>query len=327
MAGSILQFRNVTVEFKLRRGVLKAVDKASLDVYQGEILGIVGESGSGKSTLASTVLNIVSSPGEISGGQIFYNGKDILKLSQEELRQYRWRDIAMVFQAAQNSMNPVIRMKEQFLETAAAHNGNISESDIMAKARRLMEYVRLEPDQVLGSYPHQLSGGMKQRTIIAMSLLLDPKVLILDEPTTALDVITQAYIMDILKSIHAELGITMVFLTHDVSIMGKIADRMAVMYAGQVVELGTVYDVFYNPLHPYTSGLIHAAPSLTDDITKRRPIPGSPPDLINPPSGCRFAPRCGFCNTGFCSGDEQGQLVEVKPGHFTTCLEWERVDA
>ncbi|MDK2991874.1 MAG: peptide/nickel transport system ATP-binding protein [Clostridiales bacterium] len=328
MAENILQFKDVTVEFKLRRGVLRAVDRVSFDVQRGEILGIVGESGSGKSTLASTVLNIVSAPGEISNGQIIYNGKDILKLSDEEVRKYRWSDVAMVFQAAQNSMNPVIRIKEQFLETAAAHNGdNISENDVIYKARRLMEYVRLEADQVLNSYPHQLSGGMKQRTIIAMSLLLDPKVLILDEPTTALDVITQAYIMDILRAIHADLGITMVFLTHDVSIMGKIADRMAVMYAGQVVELGTVDDVFYNSLHPYTKGLIHAAPSLTDDVSKRRPIPGSPPDLINPPEGCRFAPRCGFYNTGFCNGEEQGKLIEAKPGHFTTCLEWERMDA
>lgn len=241
---SILKLKDITVEFKLRRGILRAVDKASLDVHNGEILGIVGESGSGKSTLASTVLNIVSSPGEITSGQILYNGKDLLGLSDRELRQYRWRDVAMVFQAAQNSMNPVIRIKEQFLETAAAHNSDISENDVMAKVRKLLEYVRLEPDQILDSYPHQLSGGMKQRTIIAMSLLLDPKILILDEPTTALDVITQAYIMDILKSIHTDLDITMVFLTHDVSIMGKIADRMAVMYAGRIVELGTVDDMY-----------------------------------------------------------------------------------
>jgi len=327
MAENILQFKNVTVEFKLHRGVLRAVDRASLDVKRGEILGVVGESGSGKSTLASTVLNIVSSPGEISSGEILYNGKDILKLNDEELRRYRWNDVAMVFQAAQNSMNPVIKIKEQFLETAAAHNIHMSDNDVLYKARRLLEYVRLEADQVLNSYPHQLSGGMKQRTIIAMSLLLDPKLLILDEPTTALDVITQAYIMDILKGIHADLGITMMFLTHDVSIMGKIADRMAVMYAGQVVELGTVDDVFYNSLHPYTKGLIHAAPSLTDDVSKRRPIPGSPPDLINLPPGCRFAKRCGFYNAGFCSGEEQGELIEAKPGHFTTCLEWERMDA
>lgn len=327
LAENILQLRDVTVEFGLDQGVLRAVDRASLDIKRGEILGIVGESGCGKSTLAFSILNLVAPPGKITNGQIIYGGEDLLRMSDQEIREFRWNDLAMVFQAAQNSMNPVIRIKEHFLETAAAHNSKVSEDEVIAKARQLMEYVRLEADQVLDSYPHQLSGGMKQRTIIAMSLLLDPRILILDEPTTALDVITQAYIMDMLRGIRTDLGITMIFLTHDVSIMGKIADRMAVMYAGQVVELGTVDNIFYNSLHPYTSGLMRSAPSLTDDVTKRRSIPGSPPDLLNLPPGCRFAERCRFHQGDLCSGAESGELAEVKPGHFTTCLEWERLDA
>ncbi len=323
MAEKILQIKDITVEFKIKRGILKAVDRASIDLYKGEILGIVGESGSGKSTLASTILNIVTSPGVISSGEILYNGRDMLKAADEEIRQFRWEKVSMVFQAAQNSMNPVMKIKEHFLETAAAHK-NFSEEEVMGKAGKLLEYVRLDPKQVLNSYPHQLSGGMKQRTIIAMSLLLDPDILILDEPTTALDVITQAYIMDILKHIHNDIGITMIFLTHDVSIVGKVADRMAVMYAGNVVEIGSVEDIFYNGRHPYTNGLINAAPSLVDDITKRRAIPGSPPDLVNPPAGCRFGPRCALRTNGQCPGGKQGELKEISPGHYTTCSESER---
>lgn len=325
MAEKILQLKDISVEFKLRNGVLKAVDTVSIDLYKGEILGVVGESGSGKSTLASTILNIVSSPGKISNGKILYKGKDVLKMSAEELRCYRWQNVSMVFQAAQNSMNPVLKIKEQILETVAAHQ-DILEKEVISKARRLLEYVRLDAEQVLDSYPHQLSGGMKQRTIIAMSLLLDPDIIILDEPTTALDVITQAYIMDILKNIHEELGITMIFLSHDVSIVGKVADRIAVMYAGNIVEIGTVDDIFYNARHPYTRGLINAAPSLIDDVTKRRAIPGAPPNMMDLPAGCRFSPRCELCLEGYCSGSEQGKLIEVEAGHFTTCTKFERME-
>lgn len=320
----ILQAQDITVDFKLPSRTLRAVDHVSLDVQRGEILGVVGESGSGKSTLASAMLNIVSAPGVISSGQILFKGQNVLSFSEEELREFRWRDVAMVFQAAQNSLNPVLKIKAQVLDTAEAH-GNQSSDVVLKKARELLRYVRLEPDQVLDSYPHQLSGGMKQRTIMALSLLLDPEILILDEPTTALDVITQAYVMNIFKRAHVDLEITMVFLTHDVSIMAKIADRIAVMYAGQVVELGTVDDIFYRPIHAYTKGLINAAPSLTDDVSKRRAIPGSPPDLTNLPSGCRFGPRCRFVEEGACTGELKGELVEVERGHYTTCVEWKKV--
>lgn len=320
----ILQAQDITVDFKLPSRTLRAVDHVSLDVTRGEILGVVGESGSGKSTLASAMLNIVAAPGVISSGQILFKGQNVLSFSEEELREFRWRDVAMVFQAAQNSLNPVLKIKAQVLDTAEAH-GNQSQDVVLKKARELLRYVRLEPDQVLDSYPHQLSGGMKQRTIMALSLLLDPEILILDEPTTALDVITQAYVMNIFKRAHVDLEITMVFLTHDVSIMAKIADRIAVMYAGQIVELGTVDDIFYRPIHAYTKGLINAAPSLTDDVSKRRAIPGSPPDLTNLPPGCRFAPRCRFVEEGACTGELKGELIEVERGHYTTCFEWKKV--
>jgi peptide/nickel transport system ATP-binding protein len=320
----ILQVKDVTVDFKLPSRTLRAVDKVSVDVFQGEVLGIVGESGSGKSTLASAMLNMVSSPGVITEGKVLYKGTDVLNFSEEELRQFRWRDVAMVFQAAQNSLNPVLKVKEQVLDTAEAHNFT-SKTEILNRARELLRYVRLEPDQVLDAYPHQLSGGMKQRTIMALSLLLGPGLLILDEPTTALDVITQAYVMNIMMSAHKDLGITMIFLTHDVSIMAKVADRVAVMYAGQVVELGTVYDIFYKPFHAYTRGLINAAPSLTDDVSKRRAIPGSPPDLADVIKGCRFAPRCKTREAGQCSGEDNGTLIHVGDGHYTLCSQWQKV--
>jgi len=320
----ILSMRNITVEFMLRQGTIKAVENVSLDIFKGEILGVVGESGSGKSTLASTILRMVSSPGRIKEGEIYFEGKELMKMPEDEFNQFRWSNIAMVFQAAQNALNPVLKIKDHFIETAKAHT-RMSENDIIEKASKLLEYVRLQPKQVLDSYPHQLSGGMRQRVIIALSLILDPKILILDEPTTALDVITQAYIMDLLAKIHVDLGITMVFLTHDLSLIAKIADRVAVMYAGKIVEIGTVEEIFYGPLHPYTKGLVLAIPSLVDDITARRPIPGSPPNMLDLPSGCRFAPRCGYHMIEYCDGTVQAELIEAKPGHFTTCLEWERM--
>lgn len=313
----ILEYRDICVDFPLKRGVLRAVDHVTLPVYRGEILGVVGESGSGKSTLACTALNIVSAPGSITNGEVLFEGENILKYAPNETRQFNWHKVAMIFQAAQNSLNPILRVRDVFLETVRAHDPGAREKDVFEKASKLMRHVRLNPELVLPAYPHQLSGGMKQRTIIALALILDPKVLVLDEPTTALDVITQAYIMNILKQIHDELGITMILNTHDVAIVGKMADRMAVMYGGQIVELGSTDDIFYDARHPYTRGLIQAAPSLRDDITLRKAIPGTPPDLISPPPNCRFSPRCAAA--GKCLNDHEPRLYEVAPGHFTSC--------
>lgn len=320
MSDIILEYRDICVDFPLKRGVLRASDHVTLAVKRGEIMGIVGESGSGKSTLACTALNLVSAPGSITNGEVLFEGDNVLKYPPNASRQFNWRNVAMIFQAAQNSMNPILRIKDIFYETVKAHDRNAREEDVIKKASELMKQVRLNPEQVLMAYPHQLSGGMKQRTIIALSLILDPKVLILDEPTTALDVITQAYIMNILSNIHEKMGITMLFNTHDVAIISKMADRMAVMYGGQLVELGTTMEIFYNPLHPYTKGLIKAAPSLRDDVTKRRAIPGTPPDLISPPPNCRFAPRCLRALSGECKNQAQPEMIEVSPGHFVRCL-------
>lgn len=321
MGENIIEFKGVTVDFMLPKGILRACNGIDLNIREGEIIGLVGESGSGKTTLASTALKIVSRPGEISRGEILYKGKNILDLPLDDLNAYRWQEVAMIFQAAQNSMNPIMTIKEHFIETVAAHQKKVNENQVIAKASELLEFVRLNPERVLNSYPHQLSGGMKQRAIIALSLILDPKVLILDEPTTALDVITQSYIFEILREIHKKMNITMIMSTHDVAIIGSMADRIAVMYAGEIVEIGTVFDIFEQPRHPYTKGLISATPSLTDDVTKRKAIKGNPPNLMNRPTGCQFAPRCEYK----CAECEQKSIAfrEIDQEHLVRCCRLE----
>lgn len=328
----IIEVRNLCIDFKTNSGTLRAVDNVSMDIMRGEIVGIIGESGSGKTTLASGILRTIRAPGRIAEGQIIYHRKDgskidLLKLTEKEYNQYRWADITTVFQAAQNVLNPTLRVKDHFFETAAAHDAGMSKEQVLARAKELCAKVRLE-ERVLDSYPHQLSGGMKQRVIIALSLLLSPELLILDEPTTALDVITQWYILDILRKVHEESGITMVFCTHDVSIIGSVVDRIAVMYAGQIVEYGNVNDVFLSSAHPYSYGLIKAVPSLRDDISKRAAIPGYPPNLLELQPGCRFAPRCFLKKDGVCDG-VTGNLTELlaleDSEQYTLCTHWKKV--
>ncbi len=328
----IIEIRNLSIDFKTNGGTLRAVDKVSMDIGRGEIVGIIGESGSGKTTLTSGILQTIRTPGRIAEGEIIYHRKDgskvdLLKLKDKEYNNYRWTDITTVFQAAQSVLNPTLRIKEHFFETAAAHDAKMSKEDVLARTKELLSHVRLD-DRVLENYPHQLSGGMKQRVIIALSLLLEPELLILDEPTTALDVITQWYILDILRKIHEERGITMIFCTHDVSIIGSVVDRIAVMYAGQIVEYGRVEDVFLSPAHPYSCGLIRAVPSLRDDLSKRAVIPGYPPNLLELQPGCRFAPRCYLREQGVCDGIK-GNLSNLEvlgaSEQYTLCAQWRKV--
>ncbi len=328
----IIELRNLSVDFQTNSGTLRAVDNVTMTINRGEIVGIIGESGSGKTTLTSSILRTIRAPGRIAQGEVIYHCRDgstvdLLKLTEKEYNSYRWADITTVFQAAQNVLNPTLRVKDHFIETALAHDPQMTKAQIMERAAELCRKVRLE-ERVLESFPHQLSGGMKQRVIIALSLLLNPELLILDEPTTALDVITQWYILDILKKIHEESGITMIFCTHDVAIIGSIVDRMAVMYAGQVVEYGKLEDVYLRSAHPYTRGLIHAVPSLRDDISKRAAIPGYPPNLLELEPGCRFAPRCFLKEQGLCDG-VKGNLEEMialeDSEQYTLCAHWKEV--
>lgn len=311
---------------------VRACDNVSLEIRRGEIIGIIGESGSGKTTLTSGILNLIRAPGRIASGEVIYHARDgktvdLLKLTEAEFAKHRWTNLTSVFQAAQNVMNPSLKIKEHFIETAHAHDPNLKEEEILAKARKLLSQVRLDGERVLECYPHQLSGGMKQRTIIALSLILDPDILFLDEPTTALDVITQWYILEILKQIQKEYGLTMVFSTHDVSIIGSVVDRLAVMYAGEIVEFGPVLDLFKRSTHPYTAGLMQAIPSLRDDISQRKAIPGHPPDPSNLPDACRFAARCWAHAAGLCEGDREKttRLYESRDGQVTRCYSWEKV--
>lgn len=316
MNEAILQIRDLVVDYEVREGVLRSVDRVSLDVPMGGFMGLIGESGCGKTTIVEAILNVMPENGYIRQGQVIFAGKDILRLPLEEQRRLRWEGIAMVFQAAQNSLNPVMRVWEQMADTVLAHR-KASKGWIEERARKLLELVHLDPDRVLRSYPHELSGGMKQRVVIATSLLLDPEMLILDEPTTALDLISQAYLMETLFEIHRELGITMMLVTHDVANVARVADRVAVMYAAEIMEVGPVEDIFYHAFHPYTRGLINAIPSIVGDLSEKRPIPGLPPSLIDPPPGCRFHPRCPHA-TGICQEMEPG-MEEMGGGRLVAC--------
>jgi len=321
---AIITIRNLSVEYRAHRGIVKAVRNVSFDVYEGEILFLVGESGSGKSTLGLALMNLVPSPGYIKEGEIIYHldGGDIelRKLPLEEQRLFRWKQVAMVFQSALNALNPVLRIWDQLYDTIQAHDPNITREEAYKKIKYLLSMVRLDADRVLKSYPHELSGGMRQRVMIAMALLLDPKILILDEPTTALDILTQKNIIELLKNIKDELGLTMIFITHDLSLAAELADRVAVMYAGKILELSDVYTIFYNPKHPYTYALIKTIPKLTSIDEELYPIPGSPPDMINLPPGCKFHPRCPYAKE-ICA-EKEPEFEQAGPDHYVACHRW-----
>lgn len=324
----LLQVRDLQVTFDLgRHGRLVAVDGVSFDLGRGEFVALVGESGSGKSTTALALIRLVPPPGFVSGGQVLWweDGReapvDLLRLGPGAMRERRWRDIAMVFQGAQNALNPVMRIADQMVETVRAHRA-MPIGEIMERAARCLRMVRLEPSRVLRAYPHELSGGMRQRVLIAMSLLMTPRLLILDEPTTALDVITQAHILEILREIQEELGLTMLLLTHDLAVVAQTARRVLIMYAGRIVEEAPTEALFEAPYHPYTQGLLQAVPTLRGDLAAKRPIPGSPPDLRAPPPGCRFHPRCPYA-------DERCRRVEPPledaGGRRVACHHWQRI--
>ena len=313
----ILKIEDLCVDFLLPDGDLHAVCHLDFELPAHKITGLVGESGSGKTTLTSAILRTVSAPGEITQGKILFGNQDIRKLSEETLRRFRWNEISMVFQAAQNSLNPSMTIQEQFVETIMAHHRNRSNKEMMEISRKLLKQVKLEPERILRSYPHELSGGMKQRVMIAFAQLLDPPVLLLDEPTTALDVITQDYIFTLLVQMHENMHNTMLLSTHDIAIVARVCDYMAVMYGGRIVEMGDIFTMFENPLHPYTQMLIKAAPSLVGELKERVAIPGSAPDLMKPHKGCIFADRCPYCEDR-CLTEEPGLEVAGEE-HLAAC--------
>lgn len=322
---NIVSFQNVYIEYPLKKYTLKAVNNVSLDLKKGYITALVGESGSGKTTLASALIDCISEPGRLASGDIVFHDSDkdiyVNKLSEKEKRKFRWEKVSMVFQAAQSALNPVYTVRQQFFETLTEHDSKLTKEEKEAKCRQLLEYVKLDADRVLACYPHELSGGMKQRVMIAFALLLDPKVIILDEPTTALDVITQSYIFHLLKKINREMGISMLLMTHDISVVARFADYVGVMYGGELMEYGSAEEVFDKRSHPYTKGLIGATPSLIGDIDSIHPIDGTPPNLLDMPSGCVFHPRCPFA-TERCA-KEKPENVAHENGSFGKCFIYE----
>ncbi len=312
----MLEVKNLKTYFYTTKGIVKAVDGVSFKLNKGEVLGIAGESGCGKSTTAYSLIRLVPPPGKIVDGELIFEGRDILKLSEEDFRkQIRWKKISMVFQGAMNALNPVYTIGDQIAEVLMLHK-QMTKEEAMKEVYKLLEMVGIDPKRAK-SYPHELSGGMKQRVVIAMALALRPPLVIADEPTTALDVVVQAQIMNLLKRLQREHQMSIILITHDLSLIAEMAEKVAIMYAGKIVELGTAEQVFLNPQHPYTRGLLASIPRLTGDIHKLEFIPGVPPDLSNPPPGCRFAPRCKFkfepCDK------EEPPVTEVEPGHYVSC--------
>jgi peptide/nickel transport system ATP-binding protein len=298
MGDPLIEVTGLCVDYGLGEGAVHAVVDADLTMRRGEVLGLAGESGSGKSTLAYAITRLLRAPGVITGGQVLFYQRELptvslLAAGEQELRGLRWNQIAVVLQSAMNALNPVLRIEAQLTDVLLAHRPDMSKSARHARAAELLELVDIPADR-LGSYPHELSGGMRQRVMIAAALALDPQVVILDEPTTALDVVTQREILEELMRLRDKLGFSILFITHDLSLLVEIADSIAVMYAGRLVERAGAREIFRAPRHPYSLGLLNSFPALHGPRRFMEGIPGSPPDLRHPPAGCTFHPRCGY---------------------------------
>jgi peptide/nickel transport system ATP-binding protein len=319
--GALLELRGLVVEYGIERPV-RAVDGVDLEIRSGEIVGLAGESGSGKSTVANTAMQILRRPARLTAGSIRFQGEELVGKSAEELRRFRWRNVSMVFQSAMNSLNPVMRVGDQFVDMMQAHE-RIDKRLALGRTRELLELVGIDRDRVQ-AYPHELSGGMRQRVIIAMALALNPELIILDEPTTALDVVVQREILQQVDMLKRDFGFAVLFITHDLSLLLEFADRIAIMYAGELVETAPAARLAADPQHPYTQGLLQSFPPLTGPLARLTGIPGSPPDLRAPPSGCRFHPRCPHCLPEQAAlyvrqTTERPTLREVAPGHRVAC--------
>jgi len=295
---------------------VRAVENVSFSVEQGEALGIAGESGSGKSTIALSLLRILPQGGYIRKGKIMFQGQDLVALPEGEMRKIRWKGISIVFQGAMNAMNPVYRVGDQIAEAIKLHENGVTDSDVKERVAKLFETVGIEPSRA-ANYPHEFSGGMRQRALIAMALAANPIMLIGDEPGTALDVIVQAQTLRLLRDLKDRLGLAMIMISHDLSIIAETCEKVAIMYAGKIVEYGDAVSIFKNPLHPYTQGLIKAFPSIKGERVRLSSIPGQPPDLLNPPPACRFNPRCPYV-MDVCKRQEP-ILKEQDKGHLVAC--------
>jgi oligopeptide/dipeptide ABC transporter ATP-binding protein len=319
MPEPLLSVRDLSTHFFMRDGVVHAVDGVSFDVEKGRVLGIVGESGCGKTVTALSIMGLIPKPpARIVGGEVLFNGRDLSKLSERELEDVRGSQIAMIFQDPMTSLNPTLTIGTQIGETIRRHFG-VSKAAARAKAVELLEEVRIPNARGrLDDYPHRLSGGMRQRVMIAIALSCEPELLIADEPTTALDVTVQAQVLDLLEELQESHGTAMILITHDMGVVAEAAHDVVVMYAGQIVEHASVLELFDHPEHPYTEALLGALPQIEGEGIRRRrltAIPGRPPDLIDPPETCRFAPRCKYAGGDACT-THMPELREIRPGHF-----------
>jgi len=311
----ILDVKDLRLYYSTRAGPVRAVDRVSFQVEKGETLALVGESGCGKTSIGISILRVLPRNVHTYDGHVIVEGEDVMKLSDGEFRKrIRWRKISMVFQGAMNALNPVIQVGFQAAEPLILHEG-LEKEEAIKRVSELFRLVGL-PEGIERRYPHELSGGMKQRVVIAMALVMKPSIVILDEPTSALDLMTQANIMNLLKDLKWQEGLTYIFITHDLPLAAELADKLAVMYSGRLVEVGTAEQIFFNPLHPYTKKLIAAVPTLREE-KELEWIPGVVPSLINPPPGCRFHPRCPEAMP-ICSKEEPA-MVEIEKGHFVAC--------
>lgn len=299
----LLDVQELTMYYLIeRRGWVKAVDRVSFHIDKGEALGLVGESGCGKSSLGITILRILPYNARILGGKVILEGRDVLSIPEEQFRkEVRWKKISMVFQGAMNALNPVMKIGDQIAEAIMIHE-NVSKKEAIERVKQLLKLVGIDPSRV-NHYPHEFSGGMRQRAMIAMALACNPALLIADEPTTALDVIVQAQVLKLIRDIQQQVGISTLLVTHDLSIVAELCDKVAVMYAGKIVEYGSTNEVYYKPRHPYTYKLLGAMPSVKGKKRRLEFIPGAPPDLLEPPPGCRFHPRCPYA-IKICSKEE-----------------------
>jgi peptide/nickel transport system ATP-binding protein len=313
---ALLQVEKLTTHYKTERGWVRAVEGISFNVEEGEAMGLAGESGCGKSTVALTLLKILPSGGRIRGGKIIFDGQDLVPLRESEMRKIRWKGISVVFQGAMNALNPVYKVGYQIEEAIKLHEPDLGGAEVRERVAKLLETVGIEPTRA-NNYPHEFSGGMRQRALIAMALAANPKLLIGDEPGTALDVIVQAQTLKLLRDLKDELGLSMILISHDLSIIAETCDKVAIMYAGKIVEYGDTLSIFKNPQHPYTQGLIKAFPSIKGERVRLTSIPGQPPDLLHPPPACRFNPRCPYV-MDVCKQKEP-LLTEHDKGHFVAC--------
>jgi len=321
----LLEIKDLKTQFFTSAGVVRAVDGITYDVAPGETVAVVGESGCGKSVSAMSILRLIPNPpGKIVGGSILFDGKDLLSLTEDQMRAVRGRDIGMIFQEPMTSLNPVLSVERQLTETLEEHLG-VTRQQGRERALELLKLVGIsEPERRLKQYPHHLSGGMRQRVMIAMALACEPKLIIADEPTTALDVTIQAQILELMKNLTRQLGVAMIIITHNLGVVARYADRVNVMYAGKIIESGNAEQIYHNPKHPYTLALLQSVPRF--DHTrgqKLKPVGGQPPDLTKLDDGCSFRPRCTFA-TERC-GQARPELEEVEPGHISACWEKNKV--